>query len=183
MTVELVPDDATKQPLVVVDEPPAEPTFDDYAATLPATASGFLDDATPSPSTVEAGATRGGFLDDVATSDEPPAPRRKRKSLKKLEKTLKRMEESLANWPIAYFNNQALERPEWKLTPDEESLVRDAVETVFEVFDVGIDFDPIEYTITSPYLILLYPFAAFLVLFMVKKQASNEREQKEQATS
>jgi hypothetical protein len=180
MAIEFVPDDEVPQQ--VQPAGPTEETFDSYAATMPETASGFLDDvATPSP-TVQGvdGGDGATFLDDSANVvTETPSPR-KRKSLKKLQKSLDRFQQRLSKWPIAYFANKAKDHPEWALDDDEKELISDSIETVFEVLDVGVDIQPIEYTITSVYWILLYPFAAFFALFMLKKAKSIEVEQQQE---
>lgn len=182
MTVELVPDDASMPPPIHLVN--GEPTFDDLAATMPETAQGFLDDVDPRidfTPTSTSSHDGGSFLGDTTNTVDDPAPvvPKKRKSLKKLQKALERFQDRLSKWPIAYFNAQAIDHPEWKLTDDEEELIKDSIETVFEVLDVGVDIEPISYTITSVYWVLLYPFAAFAFLFLIKKQASMEREQKE----
>lgn len=180
MAIEFVPDNTTQPPPLVNGEP-TEPTFDDLAQQMPETAYGFLDDATPSPSLPGVDDATGSFLDDASSSTDEPVPPtpRKRKSLKKLQKALERFQDRLSKWPIAYFSAQAVDHPEWKLSPDEEELIKDSVETVFEVLDVGVDIEPISYTITSVYWVLLYPFAAFAFLFLIKKQASMEKEQQD----
>ena len=176
MAIELIPDNEAEpsSPLAHLRE---EPTFDSLAANLPEDASGFLDEPPPPSPAVQETPGDAGIYAARNEGDEPAPPPRKRKSLKKLQKALERFEEQIADWPVVWFHQRAKDNPEWELDAKEVEFMKDAISTVFEVLDIGVDIAPLSYTITSVYWVLLYPFAAFFFLFITKKSATMDKEQ------
>ena len=167
MTIQTVPDD-TK---------PFSPTMDDeftrYAESLPENPSTLLEMPTqnePVEDTEETEDTSEsvGIFGDVEKEDEPVTPKR-RKSLKKLQKTMGRIQGKMSKFPILWFDEKARENPAWKLDDDEKELIEDSVATVFELVEVNVDVEPIVFTLRSVYWVLLYPLFAFCFLFLIKK--------------
>jgi hypothetical protein len=166
MTIQTIPDD-TK---------PFSPAMDDeftrYAESLPENANTLLEKDEPeleqelgdTDSTLESV----GIFSGVEPSDEPVTPKR-RKSLKKLQKTMGRIQGKMSKFPILWFDEKARENPAWKLDDDEKELIEDSVATVFELIEVNVDVEPIVFTLRSVYWVLLYPLFAFCFLFLIKK--------------
>jgi len=169
MTIQTVPDD-TK---------PFSPAMDDeftrYAESLPEDANTLLEvpvenvptDKTFNDTEFDAPDSVGIF-GDAEPSDEPVTPKR-RKSLKKLQKTMGRIQGKMSKFPILWFDEKARENPAWKLDDDEKELIEDSVATVFELVEINVDVEPIVFTLRSVYWVLLYPLFAFCFLFLIKK--------------
>lgn len=157
--------------------PPSNGDFESYAATMPETASGFLE----TPSEPAATTTQeGSFFDTVDTGDEYTPPSRRRVNVtKKVRRAMNRMKGKLSNIPIMYFHNQAKLNPEWELDDEEKELITDAVDTVFDVLDIEFEIEPLSWTLTSIYWVLGYPVIAFLFLLFQKKAKVMESEQQQ----
>lgn len=176
MTITEIPDPNDQQPT-----PPSATEFDDFAATMPETAQGFLDATLPPEPTnsVEDGLTGGdGFLD--ASSGEPVTPARKRVNVtKKMRKAMNRLKTRVANIPIMWFHTQAKQNPEWELDAEEQAMMTDAIETVFDVLDIEVEIEPLSWTLTSVWWVVSYPLLAFVFLFLTKKSVIMDKEKDE----
>lgn len=182
MTIKSI-DDQFAIPEVPVDDP-QEQTFADYAATMPETAQGFVDQ--PVLSNIPADEPGLGDLpaDDDFAAPSPKEQRTKRiKMSKKMQKSMDKLKSKAGKLPVQWFNNKAKERPEWKLDADEEELISDAIETVFDVLDIEIQIEPLSMTLTSIWWVLSYPICAFLFLFLSKKSSAIQAEEREKGTS
>lgn len=94
-----------------------------------------------------------------------------------------RLKKKTANLPILWFHNQAKLNPEWELDKEEKELITDAIETVFDVLDIGIEIEPLSITLTSIWWVISYPLVAFGFLFMSKKSLIMEKEQQDDDTA
>jgi hypothetical protein len=95
---------------------------------------------------------------------------------------MNRLKTKTANVPIMWFHAQAKEHPEWELDADERDMLKDAVETVFEVLDIEIEIEPLSWTLTSVWWVISYPILAFVFLFLTKKSLTMDKEQPENET-
>jgi hypothetical protein len=169
MITSIGPNDDPTQPSTPVDD--GTETFDSFAASMPETASGFLDAALPraSDDSVKDGGG-GDFFGSAGSEETTPAPERKRVNVtKKVRKAMDRFKVKVANVPIMWFHSQAKSNPEWELDADEKAMLKDAVETVFDVLDIGVEIEPLSWTLTSVWWVLSYPVLAFVFLFLTKK--------------
>lgn len=168
MSTELV---ITPQP----DDSEDKSAFFDFAATMPETADGFL--GTPNP--VAGGSETGEEGGGVAGTPAPPE-RKKVNVSKKVQRAMNKFRKKAADVPIMWFHQQAKNRPEWELDDEEKDLLKDAVDTVFEVLDVQIEIEPLSWTLTSVWWVISYPILAFVFLFLTKKSQTLEKEKEEQ---
>jgi hypothetical protein len=167
----------------VPDEQPIIPseddgqTFDQFAATLPETAQGFLDAALPSPEPSGVEDVGPSMLDGSSISgDDLSAPRKRVNVSKKIRKAMNKFKGKVANVPIMWFHAQAKDHPEWELDKDEQELLTDSIDTVFEVLDVQFEIEPLSWTLTSIWWVISYPLLAFTFLFLTKKSMTMEKE-------
>lgn len=176
MTVSPVPEN---EPLTLPVDDGAE-TFNSFASTLPETAQGFLD-VPPSPVTesVEDAVGGGDFLGAAGTTETLPPERKRVNVTKKVRKAMNRFKTKVADVPILWFHQQAKVHPEWELDADERDLLKDAIETVFDVLDIEIEIQPLSWTLTSVWWVLSYPVLAFVYLFLVKKSMTMEHPEDE----
>lgn len=173
----ITPKDEPIQPTIIEDETTTE-SFDSFAATLPESASGFLD-AEPSASRSVEGEEGGTLLDGggLGTSGDYVPPERKRVNVtKKVRRAMNRFKTKVADVPILWFHQQAKNNPEWELDKEEQELIKDSIETVFEVLDIEVEIQPLSWTLQSVWWVLSYPILAFVFLFLVKKSKTIERE-------
>jgi hypothetical protein len=161
------------------DATSGEQSFLDYAATMPETAGGFLDAAEPSPSHTASGdADDNGFL-GTAGSGEPVPVRKRVNVTKKVRRAMNRFKTKISDVPILWFHQQAKSHPEWELDDDEKELIKDSVETVFDVLDIEVEIQPLSWTLTSIWWVLSYPLLAFVFLFLTKKSLTMQADQEE----
>lgn len=160
-----------------------EETFESFAETMPESATGFLDDAIapPSASSSQADANDGTTLLEAAASSQT-SERKRVNVTKKVRRAMNRLKTKTANVPIMWFHAQAKEHPEWELDADERDMLKDAVETVFEVLDIEIEIEPLSWTLTSVWWVISYPILAFVFLFLTKKSLTMDKEQPENET-
>jgi hypothetical protein len=164
------------------DNQPDKSEFLEFAETMPETAEGFLD--TPPivnrPSGVQTvDNDSGGILDDTGSppnSTYQPPTRKRVNVTKKVRRAMDRLKKKMSALPIMWFHQQARNNPEWELDADEKELIRDSVETVFEVLDIEIEIEPLSWTLQSVWWVLSYPFLAFLFLFLTKKSATMQAD-------
>lgn len=152
--------------------------FEAMVDSMPETAQGFLDAALPPSNSVEdvTIAEGDGFID--ASSGEPVAASRKRVNVtKKVQRAMKRLKTKVANVPIMWFHVQAKNNPEWELDEEEQGLIKDAIDTVFDVLDIEIEIEPLSWTLTSVWWAISYPILAFVLLFLTKKSQTMESAQ------
>lgn len=158
-----------------------EPSFEEMAASMPETAQGFLDAVLPpSVPTTGVGDAGGGdddFLGDA--TDAPPRPRKRVDVTKKMRKAMNRLKGKVSNVPIMWFHTQAKEHPEWELDDDEKDLLKDAIDTVFEVLDIEVEIEPLSLVLTSIWWVVSYPVLAFLFLFLTKKSLTTDKDHEE----
>jgi hypothetical protein len=176
MTV--TPQDNNNQvmPPIIEDQDTAE-TFDSFAATLPESASGFLD-AEPNASHGDRGEEGGTFLDSTAGpsgADYVPPERKRVNVTKKVRRAMNRFKTKVADIPILWFHSQAKANPEWELDKEEQELIKDSIETVFDVLDIEVEIQPLSWTLQSVWWVLSYPILAFVFLFLVKKSKTIDR--------
>jgi hypothetical protein len=174
MAIEIVPDNNS------ITQPTSddEQSFEQFAATMPETAQGFLESVV-SPSTTERESNIGSS--PAEQLGEPPAPRIKRINMsKKMRKAMDKFKGKAANLPIMWFHNQAKEFPEWELDQDEKDMIEDAVSTVFELLDIEIAIEPLSMTLTSIWWVLGYPPLVFLFLFLSKKSMTMDKQKKDE---
>lgn len=167
-----LPDDQPITPPLVDD---AEQTFESFAATMPETASGFLDcPVVVTPSPIE----DAGFM-DTSSAGDVSAPRKSVNVSKKIRKAMNKFKGKVANVPIMWFHAQAVanDQPAWELDKDEQELITDSIDTVFEVLDVNFEIEPLSWTLTSIWWVISYPLLAFTFLFLTKKSLLMEKEQ------
>jgi len=178
VTISSVPDPSIPTP----DDEQGDAGFLEFAATMPETAEGFLDaGASPSDQPNASGVP-------VEEGGEPAAggyapPERKRVNVtKKVRRAMNKFKTKVADVPIMWFHTQAKRRPEWELDKDEQELLKDAVDTVFEVLDIEIEIEPLSWTLTSVWWVISYPILAFVFLFLTKKSLTMDKD-KEQGES
>jgi len=182
MTIQQVPDNETPA-IVPFDEDEGlsisgEQSFDQFGSQLPTDARSFLEDASPasSPSTPE-GET---LLGSSATFDDAEVKKTKRiKMSRKMQKAMDRLKKKTAQLPIMYFHSKAKDHPEWELDAEETELIEDAFSTVFEILDIEIQIEAVNWTLTSIYWVLSYPVLAFVFLFLTKKALVIDKENRE----
>jgi hypothetical protein len=170
MTVTNVPDE---QPVIATEDDGQ--MFEQFAATLPETAQGFLDAALPqsAPDSVE----DAGMLDGSSLPvDDLSNPRKRVNVSKKIRKAMNKFKGKVANVPIMWFHAQAKDHPEWELDKDEQELLTDSIDTVFEVLDVQFEIEPLSWTLTSIWWVISYPLLAFTFLFLTKKSMTMEKD-------
>lgn len=170
MTVTNVPDDPNAQPSILEDD---APTFESYAATMPETASGFLDAALPQVTTDSVEDDR---YPGALTSSDAPAPRKSVNVSKKVRKAMNKFKGKVADVPIMWFHTQAKDDLAWELDADEKELITDSIETVFDVLDISFEIEPLSYTLTSIWWVISYPLLAFTFLFLTKKSLTVEKD-------
>jgi hypothetical protein len=161
--IEMLPEgDLPEQPLT------PEPSF---ASSLPDDANGFLDvplTQTPPDS----------FLSGEPAEALPPPERKKRlKMSRAMKKTMEGLKEKVADLPIMWFQEQAVEHPEWALSDREQEWLRESINTVFETLDIELEVQPLSVQLTSIWWVLGYPFVTFLFLFLIKKGKTLQGEQ------
>lgn len=158
----------------------SEPSFEEFAATMPEDATGFLIDDTLPPATPADEGAAAALLD--GGGEPSPAERRTKrvKMSRKMQKSMDKLKTKMASLPVAWFDSQAGVHSEWRLDDEERDLLTDSIETVFEVLDIEFQIEPLTLTFTSIWWILSYPLLAFGFLFLSKKSLVMEREQKEQ---
>lgn len=149
-----------------------EMTFDDMAASMPDTAQGFLDQPLIQPTSDEPL-----IVDDSAQIAEEKKTKTVRMS-RKMKKAMEKLKDKAANGPIMYFHTKAKNNPEWELDEDEKEMLRDSISTVFELLDINVEIEPLEWTLSSIWWVISYPLVVFGALFMMKKSQQLEREQR-----
>lgn len=171
-----------------IPQVPPEDDFNDFAATMPETAQGFIDGPTPASAPVNDADGGDTSLLDYASSagadgefgsDAPPEPRKRVNISKKMKSAMKRLKGKTANVPIMWFHMQAKNNPEWELDEEEKELLKDAVDTAFEVLDIDIVIEPLNITLESIWWVISYPILAFVFLFLTKKSLTMNKEQAE----
>ncbi len=156
MPIDIVPNEELPQP-------DTQPSLLDFASQLPETAEGF--GATPA----DAG-KRAAESDDDERREKAERKRKRVQVSKRMRKTVDKMKANASNFPVLWFNGKAsADHPEWKLNETEEAVLRDSIETVFDLFDIEIEFEPIVAHITSVWWLLCYPALVFTLLFATKK--------------
>jgi hypothetical protein len=153
-------------------------TFESYAAQLPETAQGFLDDAVrTSPENVGAP-----LVDALNPETDASTTLRKRVNVtKKVRKAMNRFKSKLADIPIMWFHTQAKGNAAWELDDEERELIKDSVDTVFDVLDVEVEIEPLSWTLTSVWWVISYPILAFAFLFLTKKSMVIEANKQDEA--
>lgn len=168
-----VPDDNNDTPVFDTGQPTFE-TFEDFAATMPSTESGFLD-STPI-SSVAAVTDPGG----VSYASDTPPERKTVKMSKNMKKAMGKFRKKIAEFPIAWFHQQAKGNPEWELDEDEKDMLTDSIGTVLELLDVEFMIEPLNIQLTSIWWVIAYPILTFVFLFLTKKSLTMDREQQQQ---
>ena len=121
-------------------------------------------------------------------SDAAPPPDREAKEAKrtrriklsrKMQKSMDKIRNVGADALVHWFHDQAKQQPEWELDAKEEEVLRDSMETVFDVLDIEIMVEPIGMELTSIWWVIAYPFATFLYLFFSKKAKIAKPEEPE----
>lgn len=150
-----------------------EETFSQLADSMPSSEQGFLDSVSPITQSEDAG---------VAPSPVTDAtPERKVvKVSKNIKKAMNKFKKKVAEFPIAWFHQQAKGNPEWELDEEEKDLITDAIGTVFELLDIEFAIEPLSVQLTSIWWVIAYPVLTFVFLFLTKKSLTMEREQQEQ---
>lgn len=180
MSINSVPEEETKPFIDVSDD---EETFESMAATMPETAQGFLSDASPvDPVAFAQSGDDGDGVSADATAPTPQERKAKRiKMSKKMQKSMDKLKAKTAKFPVMWFNGKSKEHPEWALDKDEEDLLTDSIETVFEILDIELQIEPLTMTLTSIWWVLSYPLLAFAFLFFTKQSQIQQKEQQEGA--
>jgi hypothetical protein len=101
----------------------------------------------------------------------------RKKLSKKMKATIEQFREMFTDGIAAWFTNQAIAtgRPEWALEPKDAALIGDSVGFVLDVLDIDIDIEPIDVEITSPWWTLLYPLAAFGIVFFRRQSTVKQK--------
>ena len=158
------------------DEVPAiqpEPLLDNNVNDT----NGFLDSDDAPTFNIGTDANANAFL-----PSEPPAQlveratRKRVKMSKAMRKTMDGLKDKVADLPIMWFHDQAVEHPEWALDEKEQAWLRESINSVFEVLDIDVEIQPISMQLTSIWWVLGYPFVTFLFLFLIKKGKTLQQE-------
>lgn len=167
-----------EQPVVTPFED--DVTFDQFAATMPETAQGFLDAALPQATTAHSAEDAGFLGSDAVTSDAAPAPRKTINISKKMKKSMQKFRNKIAAAPINWFHAQAKGNPEWELDDDEKELMQDSIGTVLDILEIEFVVEPLSWTLTSVWWVISYPVFAFAFLFLTKKSLIINKERAKQ---
>jgi hypothetical protein len=161
-------------------------TFEEFAASMPEDAKGFLEPDNPP---LHGSGSDGGFLDSaslrepigaIPSPDQLEEKRVKRiKMSRKMKKSMDNLKAKVAQLPVIWFHSQSKANPEWKLDKEEEELLTDSITTVFEVLDIEMQIEPLTWTLTSIYWVLAYPLLTFAFLWVTKSEAVAERQRNE----
>lgn len=165
--IKQVPEDDNVQPSIEFGQD--EQTFENYAATMPSTESGFFD--VTLPTVAQPG--------DPSSVYEAPPERKTIKMSKNMKKAMTKFRKKIAEFPIAWFHQQAKGNPEWELDDDEKDMLTDSIGTVLELLDVEFMIEPLNIQLTSIWWVIAYPILTFVFLFLTKKSLTMDHEQQQ----
>jgi hypothetical protein len=113
---------------------------------------------------------------DDAERKEKKKDHRKKLS-RKMKATMEQFRGMFTDGIAAWFTNQAIAtgHPEWSLEAKDTALIADSVGFVMDVLDIDIDIEPIDVEITSPWWTLLYPMAAFGIVFFRRQSTVKQK--------
>lgn len=158
MSIEFLDENAPTQPVAPVT----------FGANLPEDASGFLDaPIAPAAPMVEDGGT--GFLAGEAGPDPIERKAKRVKLSRRMKKSMDKIKGFGGQALVMWFHDQAQEQPEWELSKEEKEWLEDSFEVLFEVLDIDIEVEPLNWKLTSVWWIIAYPFVVFLSLFLTKR--------------
>jgi hypothetical protein len=135
-------------------------TLDELEASLPDDAShGF--DAMPSFTVDQNGDPMDGIGvmsgDLQSTTQEKKVKRIKMSA--SMRKAMKKLKERIGRFPAIWFEQKALQHPEWALSKDEEDTISESVNFALELLDIEFMIEPVSMTLTSIWWVIAYPFA------------------------
>lgn len=145
-----------------------EGTFEDFAGKMPETATGFVTPERKVGNT--AGSGDAGAEQRAETgegSSAPPAPEvqqmppKMRAEMNKIKKAVSQ------KIPRMIFRRVAIAKKDqaWELTRDEEKELGDSFEMILACLGIDFQITQINYTLTSPLWLLVYPlFTLFLII-------------------
>lgn len=140
-------------------------SFDEFSETLPEDASlGF---ATMQPSPSPDGSEPGEGFGIISGDSEPTPGVKKLKMSRKMKAAMNKIRSKVATYPILWFKTKALQNPEWALDEEEEAIIKDSLEFVFEILNIEFQIETLDIKLTSIYWIIAYPIAAIGMIFMI----------------
>lgn len=120
--------------------------------------------------------------DAANPSPVPPVPLKTDATAKKFRAEMTKMKEQISSGVCDAINIKLKDSPEWQLEKEESEAVAESIQNALKILDIELAVQPIQWTFTSPFWVLLMPLLTLIIIFG-KKAAKNGPSEKTEEKS
>lgn len=108
-----------------------------------------------------------------------PVPIKTDATARKFKAELNKVKDQISAAIPDAINIKLKDSPEWQLSADESEAVAESIQNCLKVLDIELAVQPLQWTFTSPFWVIIMPLLTLLIIFG-KKAAKNAPEKEKE---